>query len=74
MISVVCVKSVVLACLDNIEVIDRLGGKQSGSLLVKRNLMLEKVSSVSVGIAPTETRLLARFGTSKTIAKIVPLI
>jgi hypothetical protein len=40
---------VVMACLDNIEVIDLVSGKQSGLLVVKRSLMLGKVPSVSRG-------------------------
>jgi hypothetical protein len=45
-IRVVCSsESVVLACLDNLDVVDLVSRKQSGLLVVERSLVLGKVLS-----------------------------
>ena len=51
-----------MACLDNIEIIDLVGGKQSGSLLVKRSSMLGKAPSVSRGCNANRNKVACKFG------------
>jgi hypothetical protein len=54
-----------MACLDNIEVIDLVSGKQSGLLVVKRSLMLGKVPSIFRGCSADRNKVACKFGLAK---------